>query len=136
MAQLAIVGFYLSINALVLIWLSAKVIGVRRGNQISIGDGDNKTLAYYIRGQGNAAEYMPMFFIMLGIAALINTPPVALHALGVAFTIGRILHASWFVKPSPKMSKRVSGMVLTFLSMGILALGLFAHAIVIMAQGY
>lgn len=136
MAQLAIVGFYLSINALVLLWLSFKVIGVRRGNQISIGDGDNKTLAHYIRGQGNAAEYMPMFFIMLVIAALINTPAIALHALGLAFTVGRILHASWFAKPSPNLSKRVTGMVLTLLSMAALALGLLAHAVVIMAHGY
>lgn len=136
MAQFAIVGFYLSLNALLLLWLSVKVIGIRRKGQISIGDGGDKKLAHYIRGQGNAAEYMPMFFIMLSVSALIGTPPVALHVTGVAFTIGRFSHAIWFLKPSPNLKPRILGMMLTFLSMGVLALGLLAHAVVIMAKGY
>lgn len=136
MAKFAIVGFYLSINALLFLWLSAKVIGIRRGEKVSIGDGDNKILAHRIRGQGNAAEYMPLFFLMLGAAALLNTPPIALHIIALAFTIGRVLHASWFLKPSSNLKSRVTGMVLTLLSMGVLALGLIAHSVVIMAGGY
>lgn len=136
MAKFAIVGFYLSINAMWFIWLSFKVIGIRRGKQISIGDGDDKTLAHRIRAQGNAAEYMPMFFLLLGAAALLSTPPIALHLFGLAFTIGRIMHGYWFLNPSKNFKPRVYGMMLTFLSTGILAIGILAHSIVIMAGGY
>lgn len=136
MALLAIVGFYLGINALLFVGLAFKVIGFRRRDQISIGDGDNKALAHAIRGHGNAAEYMPLFFVMLGLAALLNTPPVALHLMGLTFTVGRFLHAYWFLNPSKNLMPRVSGMILTFASFAVLALGLIAHAMVIMAGGY
>lgn len=136
MAKFAIVGFYLSINALLFIWLCIKVIGVRRGQQISIGDGDNKTLALRVRGQGNAAEYMPLFFLLLGSAAWLSAPPIALHILGLAFTIGRMSHAYWFLNPSRNMKPRIAGMMLTLSSTSILAIGLLIHSVVIMAGGY
>lgn len=136
MAQLAIVGFYLGLNALLFFWLSAKVIGIRRSDGVSIGDGENKQLAHFIRGQGNAAEYMPIFFIMLGIAALLNTPPIALHIMGLVFTVGRFLHASWFLKPSSNLKPRIAGMMLTFIAIIVLALGLIAHAVMIISGGY
>ncbi|MEP2943088.1 MAG: MAPEG family protein [Hyphomicrobiales bacterium] len=136
MAEFAIVGFYLGINALLVLWLSAKVIGVRRAEQISIGDGGNKMLSYFQRGHGNAVENIPIFFLMLGVAALLNTPPIALHVLGVLFTLGRILHGYWFTHPSDDIKTRFVGMLLTLISMAVLALGLIAHSAVIMAGGY
>lgn len=136
MAKFAIVGFYLSINALLFIWLSIKVIGIRRDQMISIGDGDDKTLGHRIRAQGNAAEYMPIFFLLMGAAALLSTPPIALHIFGLAFTIGRIAHAYWFLNPSKNLKPRVAGMMLTLFSISILAIGLIAHSAVIMAGGY
>ena len=136
MAKFAIVGFYLSINALLFIWLSIKVIGVRRGEQISIGDGDNKTLSHRVRAQGNAAEYMPIFFLLMVAAAALATPPIALHVFGAAFTIGRILHGYWFLNPSKNLKPRIAGMMLTLASISILAIGLLTHSVVIMAGGY
>ena len=136
MAKFAIVGFYLSINALLFIWLSFKVIGVRRSEQISIGDGDNQTLSHRMRAQGNAAEYMPIFFLLLGAAATLSTPPLALHIFGAAFTIGRILHGYWFLNPSKNLKPRITGMMLTLGSISILGVGLLAHSVVIMAGGY
>lgn len=136
MVQLAITGFYLGINALLVLWLCAKVIGVRRTHQISIGDGGDKTLTYFRYGLSNAIEYMPMFFIMLVVAALLNTPPIALHVLGLSFTTGRLLHAYWFTHPSTNRKLRIAGIRLTLVSMAILAIGLIVHCIVIMAGGY
>ena len=136
MSKFAIVGFYLSLNALWFLWLSIKVIQIRRGQQISIGDGDDQALSYCIRGQANAAEYMPIFFLLLGVAALLSTPPIALHLFGLTFTVGRILHGYWFLNPSKNLKPRVLGMVLTLLSSGVLAIGLLVHAIVILAGGY
>ncbi|MEP1441935.1 MAG: MAPEG family protein [Hyphomicrobiales bacterium] len=136
MAKFAIVGFYLSINALLFIWLCFKVINVRRGEQISIGNGDNKKLHHRIRAQGNAAEYMPIFFLLMVGAASLSTPPLALHVFGAAFTVGRILHAYWFLSPSKNLKPRVAGMMLTLSSTSILAVGLLAHSVVIMAGGY
>lgn len=137
MAKFAIVGLYLGINALIFIWLSFKVIGIRRGEKISIGDGENETLAYYVRGHGNAAEYMPIFFLLMIAAASLNTPPIALHLFGVLFTMGRLLHALWFVNPSfERIKQRIAGMLLTLSSIALLAIGLIIHATVIMAGGY
>lgn len=135
-AKFAIVAFYLGLNALLFFWLSMKVIAVRRADQISIGDGGNQTLAHRMRAQGNAGEYMPIFFLLLALAAFLETPPLVLHLFGLAFTIGRVLHAFWFLKPSKNLKPRIAGMVLTLFSIAILAIGLIAHAVAIMAGGY
>ena len=136
MAEVAIVGFYLALNAFLFLILSRKVIAIRRDEQISIGDGDNKALAHRIRGQGNAAEYMPIFFLLLGAAAFLSAPPIAIHLFGVVFTIGRIMHAYWFLKMPESFKPRLYGMILTLTSISLLAISLFVHCLVIMAGGY
>ena len=136
MAELAIVGFYLSLNAFILLYLSSKVIAIRRSEGVSLGDGGNKTLLHRIRGQGNASEYMPIFFLLLGVAALLSAPPIALHLFGAVFTLGRLMHAYWFLKMPEGFKPRFFGMVLTLASISLLAISLFVHCVVIMAGGY
>lgn len=136
MAELAIVGFYLALNAFLFLLLSSKVIAIRRSEQISIGDGNNNTLAHRIRGQANASEYIPIFFLLLGVAALLSAPAIALHLFAAVFTIGRILHAYWFLKMPESFKTRFYGMVLTLISMSLLAITLLGHCIVIMSGGY
>ncbi len=48
--------FYLSINALFFIFLSALVIRARLKNQVPLGDGGNKVVLKAIRIHGNAAN--------------------------------------------------------------------------------
>ncbi|MEO1067238.1 MAG: MAPEG family protein [Pseudomonadota bacterium] len=134
-APFAVVGFYLALNALLLMALSFSVIGERRGARISIGDGDNKKLAHRIRAQGNAAEYMPIFFLVMAMAAMLNISVWTLHIAGVVFTLGRFMHAYWFLKPSKNMKPRVFGMIMTTIAIIALSLRTLVQAIVIMVSG-
>lgn len=133
--KLGIVGFYLGLNALLLVWFVFKVVGLRRREQVSLGDGGNKHLQRVMRGHANAAETMPIFFIMLSVAALINTPGFVLHIFGALFTAGRVYHALFFVREKSGFNPRYYGMLLTLIAIGGLALGLIGHGIFVMVGG-
>ncbi|MEM8838537.1 MAG: MAPEG family protein [Pseudomonadota bacterium] len=131
---IAIVGFYASINAILLLWLAFRVISVRRSERISLNYGENAHLERLQRGHANAAETMPIFLIMMGIAALIGTPALVLHGLGLLFTVGRITHAVFFVSRKSTLKPRVWGMQMTVAAIGLLAVGLIAHSVFLLIR--
>jgi uncharacterized membrane protein YecN with MAPEG domain len=124
-----IVGVYAALNVLILAWLGLSTGKLRRLYKVSIGDGGVPHLTRVMRGHANAIENMPMMFVMLVIAAAMGTPAGVLHTLGASFTIGRALHASYFIQPDAPMRLRVVGFGLGFLATVVLALGLVAHGI-------
>ncbi|MEM8798051.1 MAG: MAPEG family protein [Pseudomonadota bacterium] len=126
---IAIVGFYAGINAILLLWLTFRVISVRRAERISLNYGENAYLERLQRGHANAAETMPIFFIMMGIAALMGTPALVLHGVGLLFTVGRIIHAAFFVRRKSTLRPRVWGMLITIIAIGLLAVGLVTHSL-------
>lgn len=123
-----ITALYAGLAGLIYLWLTWAVIGHRRGKVISLGDGDNPKVAMSIRGQGNAAEQMPIILIMLGLTEMLGAPGYALHIAGLAFIVGRVLHGLHF-NGYIGFWARPGGMLLTLLTTLILALGLIAHAI-------
>lgn len=119
---LAITSLYAGLLGLWLLILSARVILYRRSASVSLGDAGDKVLMRRIRAQGNFTEYAAIALVLLALLELQGFPVWALHLLGAAFLIGRILHGlalSFSPKPSPL---RVPGMVLTLLSLGALSL--------------
>lgn len=129
---LAITTFYAGLCALVFIWLAFKVIGRRRGARISLSDGGDAAMLRLTRAHANAAEWMPLFLILLAGVESLGAPGFVLHLAGAPFVIGRVLHAVHFVTARPDFRLRVLGMHLTVWPLAALALGGVAHGLVAM----
>lgn len=122
MSALQVAGVYVAINLLMLVWLAFRVVTHRFRGKISMGDGGSEPLAIAIRVHGNAAENIPPMLIGLLAFAFLNGPIWGLHALGIGFTIGRVLHAIG-MGGGPIIFRQL-GMVLTWTAMGIVSLAL------------
>ena len=129
-ANLAAVSIYAGLNLLLLMALGLNVSMNRRKTQTSLGDGGNERVACAVRAHGNHAEWFPGFIIGLTLAALTATPGYAIHALGAAFTLGRVLHAWGMLSTAGVSFGRFAGSILTLLSYLLLSAGLILHALV------
>lgn len=117
--SIAITAFYASLLGLWFVALSARVILYRRGNSISLGHNEDRTLERRIRGHGNFAEYAPLALLLLAGIEMQDGAAWFVHLLGLLLLVGRLLHgyALSFVSYSPL---RVPGMGMT-LTMIIIA---------------
>ena len=122
-------ALYAALSALIFIWQTAQVVKGRRRVGAVMGDKGDKSLARAIRGHANASEQMPIFLIMLALGEMIGAPAIAVHLLGVAFVLGRLIHGLHFTDKLPDLKFRQLGMVLSLTSTGVLAIGLAAHAL-------
>ncbi|WP_417666346.1 MAPEG family protein [Roseibium sp.] len=105
---------YAGLLALIYVFLSIRVIARRRELWISLGDKGDRQLLRRMRVHGNFAEYVPLSLILMITAELMLTPSWAIHGLGIALLVGRLLHA-WGVGQEPEnLTLRTVGMVLTF----------------------
>ncbi len=129
MTLFEIVALYVAINIILLIILSYRVGGTRRKNSIGIGDGGNETLQRVIRVQGNFTEYAPLALLGLFAMAGLSASPYWLHGLGIAFTLGRVLHAIGFSGNSGVSFGRLAGMALTWGSMLVMAVYLLYRVV-------
>ena len=126
---LIITPIYTALITLIFLTLSARVILYRRANRISLGDTGDKNLLKRMRAQANCAEYAPLGILLLAMTELNAAPTVALHALGLALLLGRLLHAIGFGATPQNFTLRQIGMVLTLSMIAVSALGLLAHAL-------
>ncbi|MBU6140868.1 MAG: MAPEG family protein [Proteobacteria bacterium] len=118
-------SLYAAILVIILIVLSAKVIGARRSAGASLNDGNDDKLKRRIRAHGNFVEYTPIFLLTLLITELQGLEGVYLNLFGSLFVIGRTLHAYGIVESETKNKNflyRQSGMFCTFFCLGSLAL--------------
>lgn len=82
---LTITAIYGSFLALFLIVLALPVIKLRRSMKVGLGDGGHQSLRQAIRAHGNAAEFIPIFVILLAIFELNHASALALHIFGAVF---------------------------------------------------
>ncbi|WP_299868036.1 MAPEG family protein [uncultured Hoeflea sp.] len=129
---LSAVGIYAALNMAILIWLANETGKLRRKHKVAVGDGGIKHLTRIIRGHANAIENMPMFLIMLMVAALMGMPVIAIHLLGLVFTAGRAAHAWHFIQEDASFKTRFGGFGLAFVAQIVLLLGLLGHGIWVM----
>ncbi|MEO1554063.1 MAG: MAPEG family protein [Pseudomonadota bacterium] len=122
MSALEVASVYIAINILMLVWFGMRVVARRFRGKISMGDGGSDDLARAIRVHGNASEYVPPMLVGLLVLAFLDAPIWALHALGIGFTLGRIMHA--FGMSGAPIILRQFGMLLTWSAMGIVSLAI------------
>jgi uncharacterized protein len=117
--------FYAALCTFLIIYLSWRVVQLRKALQIGIGDGGNASLLQRIRVHANAIEYMPMMFLLLGGLELNGYPQWLIHAFGAAIFISRAAHA-WGLSHTKGPSKgRIFGMLITYglmLSMAVISI--------------
>ena len=127
---LTITPIYAALLVALFITLSFSVIKVRRGEKISLGDGDSKALQARTRAHGNFAEFVPFALVLMLMAEVQGASPWLLHALGLALVVGRIAHAWGLTREPMDFRGRIAGMVLTFSVLGIGALTCLVLALV------
>lgn len=127
MTPLETAAVYIGINILLLVYLSSRVVFVRRSAGISIGHGANADLELRTRTHGNATEYIPAMLVALVTAAFMGIPALWIHVLGATFTLGRILHAIGLARTI--LPARATGMLLTWIPLIAIAGMLIYHAL-------
>ncbi len=115
MTHFEIISFYFVLNALIFVWLTLRVVAIRRRERISLGDADNSDLRKRIRSQGNFTETFPIAFIGLILVAMIGASSWILHLFGIGLTLGRALHAHGMMQKGAIGAGRPAGMVTTLL---------------------
>ncbi|MEQ8299938.1 MAG: MAPEG family protein [Hyphomonas sp.] len=127
MPPLEAAAVYVGINILLLIYLSSRVVFMRRSAKVSVGHGSNVELELRTRTHGNASEYIPAMMVGLVTAAYMGIPALWIHILGASFTFGRVLHAIGLSRTIFPL--RVSGMLLTWFAMILIAGMLIYHGL-------
>lgn len=127
MPPLEAAAIYVGINILLLIYLSSRVVFMRQSARVSVGHGGNTELELRTRTHGNASEYIPAMLVGLVTAAYMGIPTLWIHILGASFTFGRILHAVGLSRTL--FPARVTGMLLTWIAMILIAVMLIYHGL-------
>lgn len=90
---LLISGLYISLTALLMIFLAYRVIRLRRKHKIGLGSAGNETLELASRVHANLLENAPITMILLVVAEMNGTQGATLHSLGTLWIVSRLLHA-------------------------------------------
>ncbi|HEY6334565.1 MAG TPA: MAPEG family protein [Alphaproteobacteria bacterium] len=110
---LSITTFYAGLNGLILLILAFRVGRARARTKILIGTGGDAELERAIRAHANAAEYVPIVLILIGALELSGASHLLLHGLGIALTLGRVLHGWGLSHASGLSLGRQAGAMLT-----------------------
>jgi len=112
-----VTALYAGLNALILLVLAIRVSRQRSISKVGIGIGGDAAMERAMRIHGNAAENIPIVLILLGLAEACASSVVLLHGMGIALTLGRLLHA-WGLTGSPNASfGRGAGIGLTWFAL-------------------
>lgn len=114
MIMFSVTPLYAAILAGLLVYLSVRVIAVRRAGKIGFGDGGDANLIRRIRAHGNLAEYAPMGVLLMALAEGGGTGAMVVHLIGIVLVGGRLLHAIGVSADPGIVLFRVAGMALTF----------------------
>ena len=127
MNDLYLTTIFASIFTFIYLFLSFRV-GYFRGSPVlklifKMDDEINeKKLSRNVRSHGNFSEYVPIFLILLLILEIKNgTPFLYLLTSCLVFLYGRIAHAICFSFFEFNPFLRISGMLCTYLGLGILS---------------
>lgn len=105
--------YYASLLALLYIYLSIRIIGVRKEVRALIGDGGNKKLSRAIRVHANFSEYVPLTLLLLLCLEKGDVNTVVVHTLAAWFFIARVVHAYGVSQTNENLKFRIFGMYST-----------------------
>ena len=125
-----IAAIYAGLLTVMFLVLANRVSTLRRSERVGIGDGDNVTLRHAIRVHANFAEAVPMGLLAMGLAESVGAPAFALHAIGVATVVGRILHAYGLSQSAKRTVGRFWGLALHWTSMAVSAVLAVGYGVV------
>ncbi|HTV28951.1 MAG TPA: MAPEG family protein [Xanthobacteraceae bacterium] len=118
----AITALYTGVFALFLVAGGINVAVHRGKYKITLSDGGHPDMLRMVRIHGNAAEYLPIGALLMGLYEIDGGKPLALHIAGIALIVGRVLFtAGLWTTPEPRFG-RVAGMTVTWLALAALAL--------------
>ena len=123
-------AIYASLLAIWLVFLSFRVIALRGSPVFAflhINTDDEEMLQRAIRAHGNLTEYAPMMLILMYLLEQSNTDTSVLHALGLAFLVGRLMHGICFGFMRSSMPLRIGGTVLTLTPLLVAAILLLSQ---------
>ncbi len=110
---LSVAPLYAALLGFLLVYLSIRVIRLRRRLKVAIGAGGEAAIERAARVQANFSEYVPMVLILL-LAEIQGGSPLVLHAIGLALVVGRAAHAFGVSQAAEDYRWRTLGMTLTF----------------------
>ena len=125
----AAIGLYAFLNSVILWWIAVKTGQVRARHKVWMGDGGVPHIIRVLRGHANAIENVPMFFVTMMLGVILGAPVLAIHLLGVVFTLGRFLHMLHFMAEDAPRWQRGIGYGLSFLAWFLAALGVLGHSV-------
>ena len=120
---------YLVMFILIFIALTVAVIRQRRGKQIGIGDGGDKTLARWVRVHGNFVECATFGIPAIFGLVLAGSPPWPVHVVAVLFIAGRLAHAQGLSGSAGASIGRAAGMVLTWAALVSACIGILSRVL-------
>lgn len=116
-----ITSLYAGLAALLLLFLTTRVILSRRRHRVDMGDGGSRLLQRYVRAQANCVEYAPIGLLLLLLLEAGAWPAWLLHVLGLMLVAGRLAHAWSFSVEALRERSRVIGMTLTLAMLAVAA---------------
>ena len=96
---------------------------------MAFGDEGIPELAQAIRAFGNATEYVPSGLIAIGVLALVEAPPLAVHLAGLLLFTGRVFHAVGLSRSGGTSFPRAIGVTLTWVAYVFAGVALLFYAI-------
>ncbi len=124
------VALYAGLLALMLLGLGANVVRRRQAAKVFMGDGGDKGVVRALREQANFVEYVPLALVQLTLTAALGAPAWLIHLFGLPLLAARAVHAWHFVQDDAPGWQRFWGTLITWIVMGLLGLGLIAHALI------
>ena len=121
---MTIVPVYAALLAFVYIYLSTRVIALRRERKISLGANGDPAMERAMRVHANFAEYTPFALLLLYMLETNGGHEIWLNILCAALLAGRVLHALGLAKATENFRYRVLGLVMTFTVIGAAAASL------------
>jgi uncharacterized protein len=119
-------GFYVMLNALILLVLGILVVRARVVTRTDIGDGGKPEMAAPLRAHANNAEWTPMALLLMWVLTTpIGTSIWLIHGIGVPLTLGRLIHAIGLSSSTGPGPLRFVGMVLTWIAYIVGIVGVF-----------
>lgn len=119
---LSVSPIYMSLLALLIIFLAYRITLFRRSEKIALGEEQgSKAMKGAVRAHGNAVENVPLALILLAALELNSLNPLLLHIFGMVLLFSRMAHAYGLAKTIGPSPGRFYGTLFTWLTIMIMA---------------